>query len=450
VLGRDAWLHEQHASPEWRTPIAGGLDVPLLKTTARACPSAPLQEHALASPLHSSAATLHGSPPRRLYAGRDPARAMTVEDLRAMAHRRLPGFALEYLEGGAEEEATLMGNRAALALWRFVPRAMRDVSTRDTTISLFGRVMHFPFAVAPSGLNGLFWRDADRLLAEAAAAAGIPFIQSTMSNVALETIATVPNLRHWYQLYVFGDKRVRDALISRARDAQCEALVLTIDAQTYGDREWNRRWFTRPGRPTSRMVWDAARHPRWILSTLGRGGMPRFDTIIDYVPDDQRGFFSSAFWVRRHMDRALDWDTLADIRALWPRMLLVKGLLGAADVKRAAAAGADGVILSNHGGRQLDWAVSAVDALPAARAELGPDFTLIADGGIRRGTDVVKALALGADAVLAGRAILYGVAAAGRDGAARAIELLGEELDRDMALLGVRAIAEIDGGLLTR
>lgn len=368
-----------------------------------------------------------------------------------MAHQRLPGFALEYLEGGAEEEATLARNRDALGECRFIPRALRDVSHRDTGITLFGRPMRLPFAVAPSGLNGLFWFEADRLLAEAACAAGIPFIQSTMSNVALEEIARVPNLRHWFQLYVFGERHVRETLIARARDAGCEALVVTIDAQMYGDREWERRWFTHPGHPTRRAIVDAATHVRWIATTLARGGgLPRFQSIIDFIPADRRGLFESAFWVRGCMDLALDWRTIAEIRALWPRKLLVKGLLGVDDVKHAVAVGADAVILSNHGGRQLDYAISALDNLAAARDAVGGGFTLIADGGVRRGTDVIKVLALGADAVLAGRAILYGVAAAGGAGAARAIEILGEEIDRDLALLGVASIGDIDRWIIAR
>jgi (S)-mandelate dehydrogenase len=402
------------------------------------------------SGLLQTPAILEGTPRRHLYRGRTVGRAKTIADLRAMAHRRLPGFALEYLEGGAEDEATLARNRAALAEWRFVPRALRDVSRRDASVDLFGRRTRLPFAIAPSGLNGLFWFEADRLLAQAAAAAGIPFVQSTMSNVALEEIARIPGLRHWYQLYVFGGRRVRDAIIGRARDAGCEALVVTIDAQKYGDREWNRRWFVRPAHPTWRAMLDAAVHPLWIATTLARGGMPRFDNIIDYVPADRQGLFESAFWVREQMDLALDWAALGEIRTLWPRKLLVKGLLAVNDVRRAVDVGADGVILSNHGGRQLDWTIAGLDSLPAARDAVGPEYTLIVDGGMRRGTDILKALALGADAVLAGRAILYGVAAGGREGAARAIEILAEEIDRDLALLGTASISDLDRSVLTR
>jgi (S)-mandelate dehydrogenase len=396
-----------------------------------------------------SVAVLDGTPHRHFYAGRNAERATTIGDLRAMAHRRLPGFALEYLEGGAEEESTLARNRAALAAWRFAPHALQDVSKRDASIELFGRRARLPFAIAPTGLNGLFGYRADRLLAEAAAAAGIPFAQSTMSNVTIEEIAQVRGLRHWFQLYVFGEPRVHETLIARARDAGCEALIVTVDAQTYGDREWNRRWFTRPGHPSWRAYADALLHPHWIAATLAHG-MPRFENIVEFVPPTRRRFFESAFWVRSKMTRALDWNTIAQVRRLWPRKLLVKGLLRAGDVRQAAAVGADGAILSNHGGRQLDWAVAGLDALLEARAAVGEHYLLIVDGGIRRGTDVLKLLALGADAALAGRALLYGVAAAGREGAARAIDILATEIDRDLALLGVPRVTDLDASVLVR
>ena len=398
-----------------------------------------------------STATLAGTPRRYFYRGRDPARAKSVDDLRAMAHRRLPTFVLEYLEGGSEDEATLARNVEALAQYRLLPRGLIDVSRRDSGVELLGRPTPLPFALAPTGLNALFWYEADRLLAEAAADAAVPFIQSTMSNMALERISRVPRLRHWLQLYVFGERRVREALIARAAEAGCEALVITIDAQTYGNREWSRRLFHEPGKPRWRTMMNAALHPRWLATTLvPQLGMPTFENIIDYVPEDQRGFFESAFWVRGAMDRGLDWDVVAEIRRLWPRALFIKGLLHVQDVRRAASAGVDGVILSNHGGRQLDWSISAIDCLPAARAAIGAGTTLIVDGGIRRGTDVLKALALGADAVLVGRALLYGVSAAGGTGASRAIEILREEIDRALALVGAASVKELGPAFVAR
>lgn len=396
----------------------------------------------------ASPALVAGTPRRRFYAGGDPAEAVTIEDLRTMAHRRLPGFVLEYLEGGGEDEASLARNIAALAEWRFRHRSLVDVSRRDVSAVLFGRRSALPVAIAPTGLNGLFWPHADLRLAEAAAAAGIPFAQSTMSNDRMERVARVPGLRYWWQLYVFGPPEVRETLIDRARDAGCEALIVTTDAQIYGNREWEKRTQSGPRSLGWRARFDALRHPRWLARGILTHGMPRFENVIEFVPEDRRGLFDSAQWIRSQMDRAMVWDTLARIRERWPRRLIVKGLLEVADVERAAALGVDAVALSNHGGRQLDWALAPLDLLPAARQAVGDRVAILVDGGFRRGSDILKGLMLGADAVLLGRAPLYGVAAAGRAGAERALAILREELDRDLALLGAASPAGLDRQLL--
>lgn len=396
----------------------------------------------------ASPAVLGVTPQRAFYVGGQLSRAQTVEDLRAMAHRRLPRFALEYLEGGAEDEATLARNIEALAEWRFAHRSLVDVSRRDLSASLFGRRMAMPLAVAPTGLNGLFWPHADLRLAEAAAEAGIPFAQSTMSNDAMADIARVPRLRHWWQLYVFGPPAVQETLLERARDRGCEALVVTVDAQIYGNREWESRDRADPKSLSWSAEFDVLRHLPWLLSGLATHGMPRFDNVVDFVPRDRRGFFDSAYWIRSQMDRGLSWDKLARIRERWPDKLIIKGLLNVGDVVRAADLGADAVALSNHGGRQLDWAVSALDLLQPARQAVGNRIAILVDGGMRRGTDVIKALALGADAVLIGRAALYGVAAAGKDGVKRALDILRNEIDRDLALLGAPSIADLGPSLL--
>ncbi len=399
--------------------------------------------------LNPSPATFKGSPGRRYYRGFNLERVRTIEDLRAMAHRRLPPFAIEYLEGGSEEEATLARNRAALASYRLLARALVDVRHRDQSVKLFGRQTPLPFAIAPTGLNGLFRHKADFLLAEAAAEAGIPFIQSTMSNDRMEEIARIPGLRHWWQLYVFGGPDVRNALIARAEKIGCEALVVTVDTQFYGNREWETRRLTPSNKPTLASILETIFHPGWIATTLQQG-LPSFANVIDFVPEEHRSFFASAFWIRGHMDYALDWKEMSKIRSLWPRKLLIKGLLNVGDIQRAAEIGADGVILSNHGGRQLDWTISGLDALPEARRRVGDRLTLIVDGGMRRGTDILKGVALGADAVLLGRATLYGLAAAGREGVDRAIQILREEIDRDMGLLGVNSLAALGPEFLTR
>ncbi len=399
--------------------------------------------------LDEAPATQKGSPRRKYYSGRNLDKARTIEDLRAMAHRRLPAFAMEYLEGGSEEEATLERNLAALASYRLLPRYLVDVTQRDQSVTLFDKRSPLPFAIAPTGLNGLFWHNADILLAEAAAQAGIPFIQSTMSNDPMEDVSRIPGLRHWWQLYVFGGARTRDAIIERAEKAGCEALVVTIDAQFYGNREWERRRLNSSNRPTLESILETALHPGWIATTLQRG-LPGFANAVDFVPKEHRGFFESAFWIRGNMDHKLDWEEMSCIRSLWPRKMLIKGLLRADDISHAADIGVDGVILSNHGGRQLDWTISGLDALPEARRRVGDRLTLIVDGGMRRGTDIIKAIALGADAVLLGRAALYGLAAAGREGVERAIDLLKGEIDRDLGLIGAPSIKGLGPEFLTR
>ena len=195
---------------------------------------------------------------------------------------------------------------------------------------------------------------------------------------------------------------------------------------------------------------DALFHPRWLAAGIMTHGMPRFENVIDFVPKDRRSFFDSAEWIRSQMDRALSWETLARIREHWPRKLIIKGLLSVEDIARAAQLGADAVAISNHGGRQLDWAVAPLDLLPAARQAVGDRIALLVDGGFRRGSDVIKALALGADAVFAGRAMLYSFAAAGKPGAKRALDILREEIERDLGLLGVRSVAELSPRLLVR
>jgi (S)-mandelate dehydrogenase len=417
----------------------------LALTRRRAAPRPAEKTLASASP-----AVLGRKPRRRFYAGRDLGRAVTVEDLRAMAHRRLPRFALEYLEAGAEDEATLERNLAALAEWRFVHRSLVDVSRRDASIRLFGRDMAMPLAIAPTGLNELFWPHADLRLAEAAAEAGVPFAQSTMSNDPMARVARVPGLRYWWQLYVFGPEEVRDRLIEEARANGCEALIVTVDAQIYGNREWHKRTMASAKSLSWRDRFDVLRHPRWLAAGMLTHGMPRFENVIEFVPPDRRSFFDSAAWIRSQMDRALSWRVLSQIRDRWPGKLIVKGLLDIDDIARAVALGADAVAISNHGGRQLDWAVAPLDLLPQARAAVGQRVALLVDGGMRRGTDVLKALALGADAVFAGRAALYGVAAAGRQGVKRALEILYEEIDRDLGLIGVTTPAELSPRLLSR
>ncbi len=359
----------------------------------------------------------------------------------------MPRIALEYLEGGAEDEAALSREREVYDGWYFLPRMLRDVSGRRTDAEILGGKLSLPLAIAPTGLNGLFRRNADIALAKGAAARNVPFIQSTMSNDRIEEVAKVPGLRHWWQLYVFGPDEIWQELVDRADAAGCGALVLTVNAQIFGRRNWSQRLRVNKTQPTLTTMWNAAWHPRWAATTLSHG-MPVFENVIDFIPKDRRSFFESAFWIREQMPKSLSWDNVARIRERWKRPFLIKGLLHPDDVVRAVEIGADGVILGTHGGRQLDCSVSALDVLPRVRERVGDKPLVLMSGGVRRGTDIIKALALGANAVLVGRAPLYGLCAVGSEGVARALEILETEMWNAMGQLGVNTVTNIDRELL--
>jgi (S)-mandelate dehydrogenase len=362
----------------------------------------------------------------------------------------MPRFVLEYLEGGAEDEATLYREREAYAEWRFVPHTLVDESHIDLTAPILGAPALMPLLVAPTGLNGLFQHRADVALAQGAAAMRTPFIQSTMSTECMEDVAKVPDLRHWWQLYVFGGDEVWQELLRRADACGCEALVLTTNSQIFGNREWDSRTRASRSRPSASTIFDAALHPRWLAGTLATHGMPEFANIIDFVPKGRRGFFESAFWVRDQMPRSLSWAMVDKIRQHWKKPLFVKGVLNLEDVRKALDSGVDGLMLGSHGGRQMDWAVSALDILAEAREIVEHRLALYVSGGVRRGTDILKALALGADAVLTGRAALYGLCAGGTDGVKRAIHILHEETANALGQLGVPSLAKLGPDVLLR
>lgn len=401
-------------------------------------------------PSSGGRAQFRGSPKREYYDGGDLRRAVTIADLRARTHRLMPRFVLEYLEGGAEDEATLSRERQAFAEWRFMPYMLADVSDRQLTGAIVGRPAPMPLLVAPTGLNGLFWPTADIMLARGAAEAGVPFVQSTMSTDPIEKVARVERLRHWWQLYVFGGDEVWQELLRRADSAGCEALVLTANSQIFGNREWSTRTFASRSRLSVSSMVDAALHPGWLSARLMAGGMPQFANIIDFAPKDRRGFFDSAFWVRDQMPRSLSWKTVAEIRLRWRRPFFLKGILNLEDVRRALDSGVDGIVLSSHGGRQMDWAVAPLDLLEPARRIAGDRMALYLSGGIRRGTDMLKALALGADAVMAGRAILYGLCAGRAEGVARALEILREESMNALGQAGVGSLKDLNRDVLVR
>ena len=385
---------------------------------------------------------------RRPFSGRDSDRALNIGDLREIARRRVPGFAFEYVEGGAEDEATLRRNREAFSALRFVPPTLVDTSGRSLATSLFGRPCAAPFAIAPTGLNGMLHPDGDLGLARAAAAFGIPYTLSTLSTTRLEDVAAKAGGRLWMQLYVMKDRAIAEDIMARAAAAGYEALVFTSDANVFGNREWDKRNYFKPGRPRLSAALDSMRHPRWLLDVLLRKGIPQFHNIEAFLPPGAASAVGGSTIIPKMFEPTITWADVAWIRRHWPGKLLLKGVLSVEDARRAADAGCDGIILTNHGGRQLDYCVAPIEVLGEIAAAVGSRLTIVVDSGFRRGTDIAKALALGAHTVMIGRATLYGLAADGERGVRRALDMLAVELDRVLGQLGCRSVADLRTSLL--
>lgn len=375
--------------------------------------------------------------------------ALDIEDLRLMARKRLPKALFDFIDHGSEDDVALRNNRAAIERIKLRTRVLNDVSGRNPASTLLGMPQKLPLVIGPTGPAGYVWYRGETALAKAAAKAGIPFTLASTSNTAMETVLKEGGGRQWYQLYVWRDleKSVQTAM--RARDAGFEALVLTVDSTVAYNRKWDvQNDASFPTRFTPRNVWDALQHPRWLFGTVGRyvraeGGLPRYVNIaaLEGVPLGQS---------RNHLVKndTMTWEFLQRMRDLWPRKLIIKGILHPADAVKAAEYGVDAVIVSNHGGIAHDSAPAPIDALPDIVAAANKRISVIVDSGFRRGSDVLKGLALGADAVMIGRATLYGVAAAGEAGAVRALDILDAEIRRTMGVLGCVDIASLSRDLI--
>lgn len=369
---------------------------------------------------------------------------LALSDFERAARRHLPRPIFAYVSGSAEDGASAHDNRAAFAEFGFVTRVLRNVSARSQRVELFGQSYASPFGIAPMGISALSAYRGDLVLAQAAAASGIPMIMSGSSLIALEeVVAQSPGT--WFQAYLPGEVAKIEALVDRVDRAGVQTLVLTVDTAVLANRENNlRAGFSTPLRPNLRLAWDGLTHPRWLLSTalrtLARHGMPHFEnSYATRGAPILSSRVSRDFGAKDH----LDWDHLARIRRQWKRTLVVKGIMSAQDAQAARDAGADGVIVSNHGGRQLDGTVSPLRVLPQVVQAVGPDFPVMMDSGIRRGTDVLKALALGAKFVFVGRPFLYAAAVAGEPGVRHAIGILADEVQRDLGLLGLNSLQEL-------
>lgn len=372
----------------------------------------------------------------------NPAGAHNIEALRLAAKRRLPRAVFDFIDGGAEDERTLRGNTEAFARIRLLRKVLVGVAEVSTATTILGQPAKLPIAIAPTGAVGFGWRGGDVAVAKAAADFGIPFSLSTSATAGIERIANEAPGRHWFQAYFFRNREFTFGLIERARKAGYDTVMVTADLPVGGKRERDtRNDFSIPFRFTPKNVLDFASRPAWALDMLLRGVPPMESLAEMEAPGtDTVNLVSS---VGRNQDASLDWEVVKRVRDAWKGKLLVKGVVHPADAERAVSVGCDGVIVSNHGGRQLDSEIASVDALPGVVRAIGRKASVLMDGGIRRGSDVFKAIALGAEAVMIGRATYYGVCAAGEAGARRALEILADEFMRTMQLCGTRSIEEI-------
>jgi len=401
------------------------------------------------TPIETLRAVVRFAPPVGDRTERRLRRAAGVADLRRQARRRVPRGVFDYVDGGAEDERTLRDNADAFGRITFRPRVLRDVATVDPSTTLLGRPLPLPLVLSPTGFTRILDPAGELAVARAAARAGLPYALSTLGTRSIEEVAAVSAGPKWFQLYVWRDRGLVRDLVGRARDAGYEAIVLTVDCAVFGKRERDvRRGFTLPPVVGPGTLLDGALHPAWTWDFV-RAEPIRFANVVGRDVGDGARPVTLHDYVNAQFDPAVDWSDLAWLRSEWDGSLVVKGIQSVADAVLAADAGADAVMLSNHGGRQLDGAPTPIDLVAPVRDAVGGRVQLICDGGVRRGSDVVKAVARGADAAAIGRAYLYGLGAAGERGVDHVLELLGAEVRRTMALLGVADVASITPDLVS-
>lgn len=371
-------------------------------------------------------------------------RAINISDLRHLAMKRLPRMAFDFIEGGCDDEDGLAENEFAFAAYRLMPRYLVDVSQVDMTAQLAGQAFSMPLGLAPTGAAGMFRHDADRLLARASAAANVPFVLSINSHASIEQAVEAAPEHTWFQLYGVKSLEMTEDMVRRAADLGVKTLVLSVDVPVQSNRERNRRnRFSQPLRVTPSMILQAIAHPSWTLEYLRNGGLPYMGNFRPYAPSgaSAEAVGDLVFSVFPAPD--LTWTFLEKIRRLWPRKLFIKGIMHPDDAFRSAEMGVDGIMVSNHGGRQLDRAPSPLQVLPAIREAVGDRIEITLDGGIRRGSDVVIALCLGARMVFVGRPALYGVAAGGDKGVRKTLEIFSQELAIVLGQIGCPRIADL-------
>ncbi|GGX47104.1 alpha-hydroxy acid oxidase [Undibacterium squillarum] len=371
-----------------------------------------------------------------------------VEDLRLLAKKRVPKAFYDYADSGSYTESTYRSNSSALADIKLRQRVAINVDQRSTRSSLIGHDVSMPVAIAPTGLTGMQWANGEMLGAMAAEQFGIPFTLSTMSICSLEDVASITTKPFWFQLYVMRDRGFVRELIQRAKACGCSALVLTLDLQILGQRHKDlKNGMSVPPRLTLANLLDLATKPGWALRALG--GRKTFGNLAGHVKG-MDGITTLSQWTASQFDPTLNWDDVAWIQREWGGKLILKGIMDAEDARIGASLGADAIVVSNHGGRQLDGAPASIDALPAIVEAAGHLSEIWFDGGIRSGQDILKACALGAKGCMIGRAFLYALGAMGQPGVSLMLEILRKELDVSMALTGLRDIRDASPGILIR
>ena len=375
--------------------------------------------------------------------------AINLEDMRLLARRNLPRIAFDFIDGGADDELCLKRNREAFEKYRLLPRYLRDVSQRDQSVVLFGRTYASPIGISPTGLAGLWRPDADLMQAAAARDANVPYLLSSAANASLEDVMHVAPEHVWFQMYCTSDESINADLVQRAVKARVGVLVISVDVPVNSNRERNRRnGFSRPLRMTPGVVLNAMGHPAWVLRYLRAGGIPMMRNWMPYATKGASATQVADMYGTLTPAPMVSWEHLRRIRDAWLGPLVIKGLLHPDDAREAVRLGANGLVVSNHGGRQLDAAPSPLELLPAIRDAVGNQVELILDSGVRRGSDVVIARCLGARAAIFGRPSLYAVAAAGQPGVARVLQIMRNEIDMVQAQIGCRAFEELDTSYL--
>lgn len=370
------------------------------------------------------------------------ASAVSVEDVRRLARRHLPKIAFDFIEGGVDDEDCISRNELMFRQYRLVPRYMMGNTVRDQSTEIFGQKFNHPFGISPTGAISLFRPGGDLMMAEAAAETNIPFVMSGHSTASIEEMAAVAPQNGWYQMYTARNRDISDDMVRRCIDAGVPALVLTVDVPVQANRERNaRNGFSRPLKLSLSTKLEALRHPGWLIRYLKHGN-PMFSNWQPYLPAGS-GIDAVAELAATQTSVPITWTDIERFRRLWPRAFVIKGIMHPEDARRAADLGVDGLIVSNHGGRQLDRAASPLEVLPLIDAAVGDRVTLMFESGIRRGSDVVVALCLGAKFVFSGRPTLYGAAVAGKAGVSRVLSIFRRELDLVMTQIGATDIASL-------